>query len=234
MSEAQPATLWSALVNAQSEFETVEKDRVNPHFKNRYATLSSLIESTRPALTRHGLAVVQLVETHDGTLFLNTRVVHRSGQHIESSVPLLCLRDGAQKFGSELTYMRRYSYAAILNVVADEDDDGEEAQKASTEHASALKFPARPARFVQAPVSPPPAELSLAPSPTDKARTWADVLLAEISTCTDENMLHDILARPRLQAGRDRLKEILPEADEEIAKAITARGNQLMAERIPA
>jgi len=38
----------------------VGKDAVNPHFKNKYASLSNIIEATTPHLNAVGLSIIQL------------------------------------------------------------------------------------------------------------------------------------------------------------------------------
>ena len=67
--------------------------------------------------------------------------------------------------------------------------------------------------------------LAASPTPADKARAAADRLLAKIADCLDENAVHDMLGAANIQRGRDIIKRDLPEADEEIARAITKRFN---------
>ena len=111
--------LIKALSKAQGEFAPVLKDKKNPHFKNNYASLDAIIEATRPALAANGLAFTQVLDDE----FLVTTLWHSSGDSIISRYHLSPMAD-PQKFGSQLTYARRYSLSAILGVAADEDDDG--------------------------------------------------------------------------------------------------------------
>lgn len=127
--------LAKALAAAQGEFTNPTKDRTNPHFRNKYATLDSMQTATRPILAKHGLAIVQLPTV---TPSLITRLMHSSGQYVESETPITANLK-PQEYGSALTYMRRYSYAAILNITADEDDDAEGAQSAKAPRAQAAK-----------------------------------------------------------------------------------------------
>jgi hypothetical protein len=127
--ETQPETgvekLAAALSKAQGIFKNPAKDRENPYFKSRYATLDAMQTATRNALAENGLSVVQLPQPADnGTWELHTVLLHSSGQSIRSRLPLFSFPKGPQAAGSEITYMRRYAYAAILNIAADEDDDG--------------------------------------------------------------------------------------------------------------
>jgi hypothetical protein len=76
-----------------------------------------------PSLAANGIAVVQTLDsTGDGHHFLFTRLVHVSGQWIESLCPIPAAGD-MQKMGSAITYARRYSLSAICGIAADEDDD---------------------------------------------------------------------------------------------------------------
>jgi hypothetical protein len=98
----------------------VGKDATNPHFKNKYASLSNIIEATTPHLNAVGLSIIQL-PCESG---LETMLLHTSGEHI-SSVSLTPCKDASnpQALGSALTYAKRYSYAGALNLNIDEDDD---------------------------------------------------------------------------------------------------------------
>ena len=117
-----------ALAKAQAALRNAPLDKTNPHFKNQYATLASIRDTVTPVLAKHGLSVVQGTETVDGYFALYTRLLHESGQWIESAYPLPMHLDKPQAMGSAMTYARRYSLAAICNIVGDDDDDAEAAQ----------------------------------------------------------------------------------------------------------
>lgn len=118
------AELAKALVAFQAEIETVGYDAANPFFRSKYATLTNLVECSKKLLAKHGLAVSQLTED-DGAV--TTMLVHTSGEYLYSKLSLKPVKDDPQGRGSCLTYARRYSYAAILGLVSDEDDDGNKA-----------------------------------------------------------------------------------------------------------
>ena len=62
---------------------------------------------------------------------LRYRLTHAAtGEHIEDTMPLLITQPTPQGMGSALTYARRYSLCAVLNLVADADDDGQAAKPA--------------------------------------------------------------------------------------------------------
>jgi hypothetical protein len=120
--------LATALAKAQSEMGSATKDAKNPHFKSSYATLASCINAALPVLSGHGIAVLQPTVVRDGQLYVCTRLVHSSGQWIESEYPVEISRgSGPQATGSGVTYARRYSLTSMI-ALATEDDDGEAAQ----------------------------------------------------------------------------------------------------------
>lgn len=128
--------LVAALSKAQAVMSNPVKDSQNPHFKNKYASLAACIEETRKPLTDHGLIVSQLTFVADKEVYVRTLLAHSSGQYIASVYPVWPTKDDPQGFGSALSYARRYSYLAILNL-KDEDDDGEKGSGRETPGRSA-------------------------------------------------------------------------------------------------
>lgn len=117
-----------ALVKAQSEMKNATLNKVNPHFKSKYADLAAVREATLKALTENGLAIVQSTALTDGGLVLKTTLRHTSGESIESVYPLPLNVDKPQAMGSAITYARRYCWAAMCGISSDEDDDGNAAE----------------------------------------------------------------------------------------------------------
>ena len=114
--------LSKAFVSAQADLKNATFDKVNLHFKNKYATLAGMRDSIAPALAKHGLAVIQGTAEKPSGFTVSTRLIHQSGQWIESEYPLPL--GEPQKMGSAYTYARRYSLAAICGIASEEDDDG--------------------------------------------------------------------------------------------------------------
>jgi hypothetical protein len=125
----------AALAKAQGAMKNAALNKVNPHFRSKYADLAGIRDTVIPALTANGIAVVQTLDA-DAVL---TRLMHASGQWIESRC-LIPAQADMQKMGSAITYARRYSLSAICGIAADEDDD-----------ANAATVPAKPAAVVNAP-----------------------------------------------------------------------------------
>jgi hypothetical protein len=116
--------LIKALIKAKAEFNPIQKDGTNPHYKRKYATLDAVLDAVTPALGKYGLVIIQTTEIFEGKTVLRTHIFHESGESITSTYPLPEFGD-SQKFGAALTYARRYAVCAILSVTADEDNDAE-------------------------------------------------------------------------------------------------------------
>ena len=126
-SSEQIGEIAAALAKAQGDIENVAKDKENPHFKSRYATLAAVLDEARPKFAKHGLAILQMPVNGEGTnLGVVTRLTHSSGQWIESTLYVAPAKFDAQGAGSAITYLRRYSLMAIAGIAPD-DDDGEAA-----------------------------------------------------------------------------------------------------------
>lgn len=114
-----------ALAKFNSEISSISKDAKNPFFKSDYVTLDKLILATREILQKNGLSVMQMPLSKDtGEIGIQTILIHESGEYIESD-PLFMkpVKNDPQQAGSLITYLRRYSYQAILNLNTGEDDD---------------------------------------------------------------------------------------------------------------
>ncbi len=124
------AELNKALAEAQAEMSNPVFDSVNPHFRNKYASLASVRNSVLPVLAKHGLSLTQKPVVATDKAGVVTKLRHSSGEELDFGALLLPLaKVDAQGIGSAITYSRRYSLMAIAGVVGDTDDDGNEAVK---------------------------------------------------------------------------------------------------------
>lgn len=132
--------LAAALAAAQSDFPTVNPDgtgQVGSNRQYKYATLAHVIETVRPILAEHKLAIAQTCEPGEAqTIRLTTTLMHDSGQYISGTAVLRLANDTPQGYGSAMTYARRYSYAAILGIATEDDDDGHEGSQRQAQPAA--------------------------------------------------------------------------------------------------
>lgn len=124
--------LFTALSAFQGENIQPKKTRASN--KGSYANIADYIDAAAPFLKSHGLSVSQLLTVIEGSQALRTILAHKSGEWIEDVTVLpkaeaVMSKNGgivnteAQVSGINITYFRRYAYAAILGMAA-EDNDG--------------------------------------------------------------------------------------------------------------
>jgi len=128
------AKLAKSLSILQSELSSAQLNATNPFRKNKYADLGSIIATVKPHLKAVGLGYSQMVSGGtDGSIAVTTILMHESGEWIASTAALPMGEEkgksAAQVAGSVITYLRRYSLAAVLGVYAGDDDDGEAGKK---------------------------------------------------------------------------------------------------------
>ncbi len=141
-SSEQTSDLDTALSKAQGVMKPAAFDRINPHFKSRYASLASIFEAIRKPFADNGLSVTQTTKSNGAGPVLITRLAHTTGQFIISEYQLPSGLN-PQAMGSARTYARRQEISAVCGVVADEDDDANEATTA------VKKYGNKPEEFVE-------------------------------------------------------------------------------------
>lgn len=147
--------LATALAKAQAAMTHAAKSAENPHFRSKYADLAAIIDATRGPLAANGLSVVQLPFREASEVGVVTRLLHASGEWIESRLTVTVPQTTAQAVGSALTYCRRYGWQSITGIAADADDDGTAASGDAT--APAPKATAKPRTVVRNPQPMPDA-----------------------------------------------------------------------------
>ena len=121
----------TALAKAQAVVKNPSFNRVNPHFKSKYADLGEVLSVVRPALSSNGIALMQLTDVTDTGIVLHTRLTHESGQWIEGVYPVSPMGTH-QQMGAALTYAKRQALSAIVGVAGEDDTDGEDTKDVDT------------------------------------------------------------------------------------------------------
>lgn len=100
-----------------------KKDALNPFFKKSYADLNSIREAIMPALNANGISVIQPTIVIDGVDYVETILLHESGEFISSTTKIVVDKvNDAQRHGSGLSYARRYALQSIVCIGAEDDD----------------------------------------------------------------------------------------------------------------
>jgi ERF superfamily protein len=123
--------LVKALAAAQKEIEAPKKNATGQvGTRNyKYSNLAEVRDAYRGPLSKHGLIIAHTLTPVDGHVVLATSLLHTSGEWIASDYPIPSY-DKPQEQGSALTYFKRYNVCALLDIVAEDDDDGATAQAA--------------------------------------------------------------------------------------------------------
>jgi len=129
-------TIAAVLPKAQAEIKGAVKDATNPHFKSRYADLTSVIEACKAALNKHGITFLQPVRSGESGVVVETVLLHTSGEWISDELELPVSKNDAQGVGSAITYGRRYGLQSMVGIPA-EDDDGNAAAKSPADRVLA-------------------------------------------------------------------------------------------------
>lgn len=123
--------LAAALAKAQGEFTNPHKNRdvkvrmkAGGEYTFAYATFDAILDVVRKPLADNGLSLIQSLGTDAKGDVVITRLMHASGQWVQFPTPIFCAENGAQAFGSGITYAKRYAITALLVIASDEDDDG--------------------------------------------------------------------------------------------------------------
>lgn len=214
--------LATALAKAQAAMKPALKDSTNPHFKSKYADLTSVWEACRDALTKNGLSVVQATEFEGDAVWIKTILLHASGEMIEGRYPLRPVQNTPQGMGSAISYARRYALAAMVGVVSDDDDGNEASSGQGKPQLAAVHLVDQPAQTM--------AGRRNEAEGIRLAREWANnahAALAKMKTQTELNGWLD-----KNVPTVERLREVVPDEfkslDDKI-KATAARLNTLAA-----
>ena len=131
----ETSELFNAFSSFQGELDNASKAKQGHGYS--YADLAECINTAKPFLVKNGLAVSQMLGSHEsGKQTLITILTHSSGQYMSSEFVMAeaVLAGGGgknpvQMLGSAITYQRRYSYAAIIGLAQEDDDAASQARK---------------------------------------------------------------------------------------------------------
>lgn len=183
-------TLAAALVKAQAKMPMVPFDSTNPFLHNKYASLGAVIQHSRPILAEFGLAVTQIPISEGDSIGIESILLHESGEFISDRLILPVGEEKgksrAQVAGSIITYLRRYSWASVLGLYADEDTDGNAPPAAPARSANTNNMrgpgggrPQAPSGARQAATSSPPARTATTPAQAPAAPPGKKLSAAE-------------------------------------------------------
>jgi hypothetical protein len=136
------AGLHAALIQARASIGAIPKTATNPHYKNRYAPLGTVLAHVLPPMAANDLSLSSRLV--DGPALVVEVTYAPTGEVISSTVPLLGATD-MQKLGGAISYAERYGIGALLSLELEDDDDGNRASGRGGPPAKQERKPAAPA-----------------------------------------------------------------------------------------
>jgi hypothetical protein len=169
--------LTAALAKFHKSVGTIHKSSKAQY--GAFASLADVLSAISAPLSDAGLAVTQTFIPTEGCTLLRTTLRHTSGETVDSDVPLITVngRNALHDWGGAVTYIRRFSLLAALNLAAGiEDDDGDSADSAP---APAKKAAPAPAKTVKPSATPTQKAATPKPSPEPAAEVEPPIDPAE-------------------------------------------------------
>lgn len=143
-------TIAPLLLKAQQTMGDVKKGSDNPFFKSTYADLNAIRAASIPVLNELGISVLQPTVVVDGKNYVETILLHTSGEFVSSQTAIVNDKGTAQAEGSGLSYARRYGLQSLLNIGAvDDDAEGVTVRKQTS---TTIDAPVKKSTFRKAPV----------------------------------------------------------------------------------
>ena len=119
----QQVALVKSLIAFISEATDIAPDDFNPHFKNKFASLSAHLAYLKPLASKHGLAILQMPVGDIDVVGVRNIIMHKDGGMIYSNALIPCDKGmQGQHAGSIYSYIRRYSLASIAGISLEDDD----------------------------------------------------------------------------------------------------------------
>jgi hypothetical protein len=148
----------AAIVNAQKEMGNAVKDSKNPFFKSTYADINAIREVILPVAAKYDLAILQLPATLEGKNYIETVILHSSGQFVAAMDEVVVAKqnDPQSKLAAQ-TYTRRGSMQASWNIGAEDDDGNTASGRAPEPNKDLIKPTQRASGFKAAPAADKPA-----------------------------------------------------------------------------
>lgn len=119
--------IFKALVQFQHDCEAIPKDskvkvktQGGGEYEFEYASFGSIVQTIKEPMFKAELGYTFFTAENKFTC----RVLHSSGEFIDTSIDLPPPAQKMQERGSQLTYLKRYTLVLALGLDTDADDDG--------------------------------------------------------------------------------------------------------------
>tara|TARA_R100000951_G_C2619745_1_gene174059 strand:- start:173 stop:760 length:588 start_codon:yes stop_codon:yes gene_type:complete len=125
-------------IAGQSSLETAIKNSSNPFLKNKYADIQEILDKVKSAFHENNYIIVQEGGADESGEFIDTKLVHTSGNLFNCKIYLQYKKGDMQSLGGAITYARRYGLLSVTGIPVD-DDDGTSAIGTEAAQAKAME-----------------------------------------------------------------------------------------------
>lgn len=114
------------LIKFQHECPAIEKDsevevltKSGGKYRFKYASFGNIVQTIKQPMFDSRLGYTFITDNEKFTC----RIVHESGESLDTSIPMPRFKESMQENGSLLTYCKRYTLVLALGLDVDADDD---------------------------------------------------------------------------------------------------------------
>lgn len=180
------ANISAALARAWSAIQTPKynaKVKVSTQkgaYTFEYTDLNGILEAVRPIFIENKLFITQnaysVLENNVTMACVETTFLHESGEYVKSYPLKFPAAQKMQDFGGQITYMKRYSLAAMLGIATEKDDDANGASGNSYQYQERQQSSPPKQQHSQQPPQPRQAQQSYQPPAQTTHRQPTDVI----------------------------------------------------------
>lgn len=119
---------WGKIESPKHNQEVTVTMKSGGKYTFAYTDLKGIFDAIRKMLAEHEIGVMQdsgtsLLEDGKTMVFVQTSLLHSSGEYIESSIMQLTMSHDIKEFGGQISYMKRYQLSALMGISTEADND---------------------------------------------------------------------------------------------------------------
>lgn len=151
------AKSWAAIESPKHNARVQVSTRKGGKYTFEYTDLNGILAAVRPIFIQNKLTIMQnsysTIENGITLACVETTFLHESGEYAKSYPLKFPAAESMQDFGGQITYMKRYSLAAMLGIATEKDDDANGSSGNSYQYENNARQPSQqppqPQRNVQ-------------------------------------------------------------------------------------
>lgn len=126
MTEAKKTNVFEAFIAASKKFKKPVFNKKVQYGKTNfaYADLAEILACIKEPLLEHGFVIMHEFDFKNDKQFILTYLQYKDGSGLGKVIfPIALEKQTMQDIGKQITYLKRYSLAALCSLAAEEDDD---------------------------------------------------------------------------------------------------------------